>query len=37
MKTVGIVTFHAAHNYGWNLQVYALQSTMNKWDTNVRL
>ena len=24
-KKVGIITFHAAHNYGANLQAYALQ------------
>lgn len=28
MKTVGIITFHAAHNYGSNLQAYALQRTI---------
>lgn len=28
MKTVGIVTFHRAHNYGAVLQAYALQETL---------
>lgn len=27
-KKVGIITFHAAHNYGSNLQAYALQKTI---------
>lgn len=28
MKKVGIITFHAAHNYGSSLQAYALQKTL---------
>lgn len=28
MKKVGIITFHAAHNYGSSLQAYALQKTV---------
>ena len=28
MKKVGIITFHAAHNYGSNLQAYALQNVI---------
>lgn len=28
MKKVGIITFHAAHNYGSSLQAYALQKTI---------
>lgn len=30
MKKVGIITFHAAHNYGSMLQAYALQQTVLK-------
>lgn len=30
MKSVGIITFHAAHNYGSNLQAYALQKVIRK-------
>lgn len=30
LKTVGIITFHGAHNYGSVLQAYALQKTINK-------
>lgn len=28
MKKIGIITFHAAHNYGSSLQAYALQNTI---------
>ena len=28
MKSVGILTFHASHNYGSMLQAYALQQTV---------
>lgn len=28
MKSVGIITFHGAHNYGSSLQAYALQNTV---------
>lgn len=28
MKSVGIITFHASHNYGSMLQAYALQQTV---------
>lgn len=28
MKKIGIITFHAAHNYGSSLQAYALQKTI---------
>lgn len=28
MKKVGIITFHASHNYGSMLQAYALQQTV---------
>lgn len=28
MKKVGIITFHAAHNYGSMLQAYALQQVI---------
>ena len=27
-RTVGIITFHASHNYGSMLQAYALQQTI---------
>lgn len=30
MRRVGILTFHAAHNYGSSLQAYALQQTLDK-------
>ncbi len=30
MKKVGIITFHAAHNYGSNLQAYSLQRVISK-------
>ena len=30
MKKVGIITFHASHNYGSMLQAYALQQTVLK-------
>lgn len=28
---IGILTFHASHNYGSMLQAYALQSILKKW------
>lgn len=28
MKSVGIITFHASHNYGSMLQAYALQQVV---------
>lgn len=31
-KRVGIITFHAAHNYGSMLQAYALQQTISNMD-----
>lgn len=34
-KKIGIITFHRAHNYGAMLQVYALQKTLEKYDTVV--
>ena len=30
MKKIGTITFHAAHNYGSNLQAYALQEYIKK-------
>lgn len=33
-KKVGIITFHAAHNYGSNLQAYALQKTIRNMGVN---
>ena len=30
MKKVGIITFHAAHNYGSNLQAYAMQKVVSE-------
>lgn len=35
MKTVGIITFHSAHNYGAMLQVYALQQCISKYQFDV--
>lgn len=35
MKTVGITTFHSAHNYGAMLQVYALQQLLKKYQVDV--
>ena len=35
-KSVGIITFHTAHNYGAMLQVYALQTILSKkYDTKI--
>lgn len=36
-KRVGIITFHAAHNYGSMLQAYALQQTISNMDFYVKL
>lgn len=30
MKKIGIITYHAAHNYGSNLQAYALQKSISR-------
>lgn len=35
MKTIGILTFHASHNYGSMLQNYALQKTIEKIDDSL--
>ncbi len=32
MKKVGCITFHASHNYGSNLQAYALQEVITKYN-----
>ncbi len=37
MKKVGIITFHAAHNYGSNLQAYSLQKTINRMGCNCEI
>lgn len=37
MKKVGIITFHAAHNYGSNLQAYSLQKTINRLGCNCEI
>ena len=35
MKKVGILTFHAAHNYGAMLQAYALQRFVSTMDSSI--
>ena len=37
MKSVGIITFHSAHNYGAMLQVYALQETIKNLKCDVKI
>lgn len=36
-KKVGIITFHAAHNYGSSLQSYALQNVVSRMDTQCEI
>lgn len=37
MKTGGLITFHASHNYGSVLQAYALSKVLNNLDINVKI